>query len=181
MKFFSCLFIVLVSVGCSREPKSQELLIVCRPPVELASKVDLEIFGSFRPGLRFDSATDQFGEPEHIWTGANRTTYHLYKSLRANVAIAREIQVSGGIGGDLPQVEWWTLYAFPLAGSKTFPPEKLFSNDVCEKIAANSVPTLLVIQDSLGEEGVWCRIEKGGVTEVRWMNLASKERSSRGK
>ena len=175
LRFLHLISVFMACSSCSKTPESDVVRIEYMPPEGLESKVDLSIFGAFRPGQRLDAVTNLFGEPMQIWTGANRTTYYLYPSLRSNVAIAQEVQVDGGIFHDLPHVVWWTLYAFPPTGSKSFTLEEVLSPDVCVRISAhNALPILLIIQDSFGEESVWCQIDKEGIKEIRWINSASK-------
>lgn len=162
------LFLALfLTVGCSRQPLPPLVHIRCEAGSALADKIDLGVFGELRPGLRFSQATAQLGEPHRVWTGANGTVYHLYQLPKANVAVAKEIQVSGS----MPRLEWWTVYAYP--STNTFALQELLSRDVLNELEKHPRPCQLVIR-AAGDEGVWCKVEADGITEIRWLNAQSK-------
>lgn len=165
----------LLLTGCAREPLPPMVYIKCPSGVSLTSKIDLGVFGDFKPGMRFAAATAQFGEPKRSWRGANGTLYQLHTAPRADVAVAKETQTSGGVFGDLPTVVWWTVYAFPPSNADPFSASDLLSSDVQTTLRGTPPPCQLVIHGSEHENGVWCQVTTDGITEIRWLNSDSKK------
>lgn len=160
----------LLCCGCTREPLPQIVYVQCESGSTLSNKIDFAIFEGFKPGMTFHEARAQFGEPARIWQGSNQTIFHQYAGTDANIAVAKETQVSG----DMPTVEWWTVYAFPSAEGRAFSLPDILSPDVCAELESRTPPYQLVIRDNPHDEGAWCNISSDGITEIRWMNADSR-------
>jgi hypothetical protein len=164
------LVLVVILVGCSSDSKTSMIYIKCDDGITLDDKIDLNLFGGFKPGIKFGEAKDQYGEPIRIWTGTNRTIYHLYPSKKANIAVAKETQSSGG----MPTLEWWTIYAYPTNQASFFNPEIILSSDITEKLNQKKLPCKVVIHGSKKENMIFCTVMSNGISDIRWFNASSR-------
>lgn len=161
--------LLLFGSGCGEDPYSRVVYIQCDTNSGVSDKIDLAIFEGIKPGIQVNQARSQFGEPKRIWQEANGTVYYLYQFSRADVAVAKETQISGGV----PSLEWWTAYAFP-KGTNASALEELLSPDVLREAGKHKAPYQLIIQDPKCDEGVWCKVTSEGIVKIRWLNALSK-------
>ena len=169
-----CLALTLTS--CDRSEIYRHVLYQMPEEASLADMVDLTIFGSFTPGLTFQSAEQQFGKPAFTETGNNGYEYRGYITNGLRIAVAKEVQVSGGIPGDRQslRLEWWTIYAFPTNSSAGIDPQLFFKPAVKDRLKNETPPYVINLRSKREDAEAWCTIESRGITRIRWFTPASR-------
>jgi hypothetical protein len=172
--------IVLFDKGCCRKSKYDGIIFEkCTAENPLRMVLDFMPFGDFKPGIHFDAARIEFGEPERIWTEMRQTTCHLYAGAHGDVAIVQEIQVSGGLLASLPTLTNWTVYAYPPMGKPTFDFSLLINKNIREAVERHRKPCTLVLHGEMNEDMIRCDVLESGISKIRWINRDSKENSGK--
>jgi hypothetical protein len=169
--------VLLFNEGCRRQSEYDNIIFErCTVENPLRKVIDFMPFGDFKPGICFDAARLKFGEPKRVWTGANQITYHLYPGMHGDVAIAHEIQLSGGISEALPRLTYWTVYAYPPMGKPTFDFSLLLDKNIREKVEEHKKPCVLILHGEMNEDIVHCYISEVGISKIRWVSGSSRGR-----
>jgi hypothetical protein len=170
--------VLLFNEGCCRQSERGDIIFEkCTTENPLRKVIDFMPFGDFRPGIHFDAARSEFGEPKRIWTEMNQTTCHLYAGVYGDVAIVQEIQVSGGILESLPVLTNWTVYAYPPMGKPIFDFSVLINKNIREAVERHRKPCTLVLHGEMNEDMIHCDVLESGISRIRWINRDSKKKS----